>query len=885
MAETLLDYISSIQDQGIDGNSKPSILELVAEWKTKNPDWNKENEKPEEVVEGEEKSFIEPAPGSILSDDFKLDLSGRVGKKPVSEMSLGEIQKELEPYEAQKVYKEKIESVAKPNETYDSFDNDFEYKYTIENNQPTYYSRPKGSDTSWKVHTKDDAGYLDIGGRVFNHYDYNKTDYEESQDLLRQSEEALVDLVPIDQKIFFEKAEKYDQDNTKIEEYSVVTNFSSGQTMAATELLLNKYVYLSEKEEEKFNQEATNFINPSVGSDPELTDDKWMGIQLDQNGRVISKSLLDGSDYKFSDNEKWNKNVNKLVKAGTHAYNPNTGALEKLDTKLNTSEYYENQLESDTDAGKDRQEIMNMASVQVAQEMYGELGNTDQLDMSDPEIIAKIDERAIQIKQRELENRQRKDNLVDLLQMDRSDFDFSDAAIYGLETALVPVTGFLDAVLGDLYDRKDLDDVWDKSQQNRNINKYFDIKKEQIDLKSKNLKTFLANGENVLGNISHQQMLLRNGNYQMPSQVARANKLITDLNNEKKVIVDLMNEKWQELNDEIQENPDIEGFIDASKRDYGYVPILVNNFQAGVANLGIGTANLVMEGFELAGSAIDYVVDEIDIPSSILGSATTLMSPLFSTTYTLSQSFGIASNISEWKEKGNELASRWVKETFQDTIAENTSIEDLDTFEDYATWAMASTGQVGSQVAAMAANPTFGLTTMVTGAAGNDFLENRNEVKEAEKALAKWEENKPKQEYGESKENYESRLKDYNTTNPRPVVPSYNSLQLWGSAATTGTLEFTTGYFIKLPLAKGKSIVNPAFNRIRAMAGNPQMRTAWGKRFGKSLTIGSEWAGDSVIEGLEEVGVNMGTGYFDRYFLYRFVNLLYLVYLLVFERC
>ena len=41
MAEALLDYISSLQDQGIDGNSKPSIFELVEKWKTNNPDWNK----------------------------------------------------------------------------------------------------------------------------------------------------------------------------------------------------------------------------------------------------------------------------------------------------------------------------------------------------------------------------------------------------------------------------------------------------------------------------------------------------------------------------------------------------------------------------------------------------------------------------------------------------------------------------------------------------------------------------------------------------------------------------------------------------------------------------------------------------------------------------
>ena len=856
--------------------SRDEKIKRLEEWRQKNPQPEVEEEVEEEVVEEpDQKSFFEPAPGSILSDDFSLNLSGRVGKKPISEMSLGEMQQELEPYQAQQAYKERIESVAKPNEVYDSFDNEFEYKYTIENNQPTYYSRPKGSDSDWKVHTQGDTSFLDIGGRVFNHYDYDKTAYEESQKLLNRagSFEDQEGLYYQKRKAFFEGEQDYDKTNKLIEDYTKAKNLTTDAKFAATELLLDKYVYLSEEEEEEFNQQATNFINPSVGDDPELTEDEWMGIKLDQNGKVISKSLLEGSDYKFSDNEKWNETINKLVKAGTHSFDPSTGAIEKLDNKLNTSRYYEVQLENDTEAGKDREEIMNMASVQIAQEMYGDLGSTDQLDLNDPEVVDKIEERAIQIKQRQLENKQRKENLIDLLQMDRTDFDWSDAAIYGLESAFVPVTGFLDAVLGDLYDRKDLDDVFEKSQQNRNINKYFNIKKEQISEKSKNLKTFLANGENLIGNINSQQVALRNGNYQMPSQVAKANQLISDLNAEKKEIIDLMNEKWQELNEEIQKNPDLEGFIDASKRDYGYVPILVNNFQAGLANLGIGTANLVMEGFELMGSALDYTADLTGASKIALGTQSSLISPLYGTAYTLSRAFGDASDITEWKEKGNELAANWVKETFQDTIAENTSLEDLDTWEDYATWAMASTGQVGSQAAAMAVNPTAGLTIMVGSAMGNDYLENRNEVKDAKEALAKWEENKPKQQEGETKENYESRLKDYNATNPRPVVPVYNGLQLWGSAVTTGALEFTAGYFIKLPLAKGKSIVNPAFSRIKALSGNPQMRSAWGKKFGQSLTIGSEWVGDSALEGLEEVGINIGTGYYDRYIMGKDVNI------------
>ena len=865
MAETLIQYISSLQDQKIKG---PQMMEMVEEWKTNNPDWQTRTSVPEvdeseEVVEDVDFS---PAPGSILSDDFKLNLSGRIGKTPISEMSLGEMNERFAPLQAQKEYEQAVESVAKPNEIYDSFDNSFEYKYTLENNQPTYYSRPKGSDSDWKTHTEGDTSFLDIGGRVFKHFEYDETAYEESQDLLNNTVIKDIDTDTLEAN--------YDAAQDVLETSAAALNFTTTDQLAATKLLLDKYVYLSDEEELKLNEQARNFINPSVGSDPELTENEWMGVKLDQNGKVVSKSLLENNNYKFSDNEKWNKNINKLVKAGTHAFDPKTGAVEKLDTKLNTSQYYENEVETDT---KDRKEIMNLASVQIAQEMYGNLGTTEQLDLNDPEIIAKIEERAIEIKQREYESKEREDNLVDLLQMDRTDIDWSDAAVFGLESATIPITGFLDAVLGDLYDTKDLDDIFESSKQNKNIDKYFDTKKSELNSKIKGFQQFQANGETMLENISQQQLALRNADYQMPSQVAKANKLITDLNDQKTKVVDLMNEKWEELNEEIAEYPDLDGLINKSKRNYGYIPILVNSFKSSAANIGIGTANLVMEGFEVFASTVDYVSSKIKLPGSEIPVLSTVyqaaptVAQMYTIPYTLSKSFGIS--VPEFREKVNEYAEDWVKKTFQDTIAEPTMIEDLDSFEDFATWGMASTGTVGAQVAAMGVNPKAGLAIIIASSMGNDMLENRNEIKDAREALSKWEEKKPKQKEGESKENYEARLNDYNTINPRPVVPKYNSLQLWGSAVTTGTLEGVTGYFIKLPLLKGKSIINPAFSRIRALAGNPKMRSAWGKQFSKQFSIGAEWLGDSTIEGLEEVGVQMGTGYFDRYIMGKDVNI------------
>ena len=110
-------YISSLQDQGVDVNSKPSIFELVEKWKTENPDWNKENEQSDEVKEQivEEQPIVNPfglrPPNSILNEDFNP--TDQVGVKPISEMSLGEMQTAIKEGEALEKFNEEVASIAR----------------------------------------------------------------------------------------------------------------------------------------------------------------------------------------------------------------------------------------------------------------------------------------------------------------------------------------------------------------------------------------------------------------------------------------------------------------------------------------------------------------------------------------------------------------------------------------------------------------------------------------------------------------------------------------------------------------------------------------------------------------------------------------------------
>ena len=85
MAQTLLEYVTSLQNQGIDSNSKPSLTELVEEWKKNNP----QPEVEEEVVE-EEVSEQQPREEVISSENvnFSFPSSFNNQQKP-SLFSLG----------------------------------------------------------------------------------------------------------------------------------------------------------------------------------------------------------------------------------------------------------------------------------------------------------------------------------------------------------------------------------------------------------------------------------------------------------------------------------------------------------------------------------------------------------------------------------------------------------------------------------------------------------------------------------------------------------------------------------------------------------------------------------------------------------------------------
>lgn len=762
-------------------------IQRLEQWRQENP--QPEVEEEEVIIEQvEEDPFDIRSASSLLSGTYRP-----FQKKDDSGMTLGDIQETIAPEQQRRDYEQKIESVAKENETYGGYDNDYEYKYTIDQNGPNYYSKPTGSsDDAWKLHEEKSDAYFKIGGDVFKHFEFDDKSYEKTKEALGGviNNEALG-------KDFANLLSIYDTIN-KEGVVDIDKNKEGFSGLQYIEDLYKSRVELTKDEKTETNQQATDYVGGGV--DVELTDEQFLGSNLTKDGLIVSKSLKDGSNYNFNDNEKFNDTIVNLVKTGTHGYNPKTGVLVKLKEPLNSSKYYELQGESDSNS----EDLKNIAAVQIAQE--DGLASSADLDLSNADVQKKITERAIQLKQRELEDALRKEKLENLLEEDRTDIDWNAAGASLIETlagANIPgINNMLD-LAG--YKTKGTLDVWQRSDQNKLIEQYLEIQQSNQTAKTKNLEKFLLNSKALIGNISAQQLALKNLEYQTPDQLALANKTMNGLQKQKEDIVSLMEEKYDDLSTEIAENPNFEQLIDLSKRNYGYLPILVNNAKASAADLGIGTANLVSEAWELYGSTADYLGDEILGDTGIGESLAGIVNPV----YGLTKAFGVQSDIQEWKDNTTELAQKYVQETFRDTIAEAKSVEDLTGFEDYATKTLSIIGTVSPQLAAMAINPTGGLSVVVASSMGSSLLGDNMEMQDAQKALDSWNKNKPEQKQGESDEAYSNRIKDYNTLNPRPNVPTYTDLQMWGGAITTGALEFTAGYFIKMPLIKGKSVVGP----------------------------------------------------------------------------
>ncbi len=863
----LQEYTVSLQQQK---NPKLKPEEIIA----KVEEWKKNNTQPEveEEVVVEETINNDPfgiRKNTILDDGDSFSLYPNNQKpKPISEMTLGEMQTALEPYQAQQEYEKLMYSVAEPEEIYSPDGDPYEYKYSVNpGEQPQYYHRLKDSSDEWKMHEIDSDQGFDIGYKVFNHLQVDDDAYNQGQAVINKTIEGggafstfmntsndVLDegIIPMEDALAgynIEVVEQHVKNAKPTQEEEVILTQNAADYIDDVIDFSEIENMLSDPYLDKFTtqDDFDSYFDSSEGGF-ELEFLPPFKKELKKRGLTLEAKETDDYSGNVEDN-------NWVVKAE----NGEVYDLGKINQNLDLSG-----LEEFMKINGNQETYKEMAAQQLAKEMYGNLGSTDQLKNSDgnydPEIEAAINKKAKTLKFQTLRSELHEEKLENILENDRTDFSFD-----GLKLLAMFPQHFDNTV------------VFQSSQQNKSINKYYKTQKDNLTKKEKNLTNFLKNGDDLLSSINAQQLALKKAEYQTPAQFTQANKLLAGLNKQKEDVISLMTEKWDELSEEYKNNPDLEGLINKASRNYGVIPLMVNNFKASTTQIGLGTVNLVAEAYELYGATADAIDNLTD--SKIGTIALGWQNPL----YGISKAFGITSNIKEWHENTQELGDKYVEMILGD-VAEAKSVEELSGFEDYITYGTTTFGQVAPQIIAIGTMPEYGLGLVVSSAMGGELKAYDTEEKESKKAQEEWDsgtgqyKNKPKQEEGESDENFKARLDDFIKLNPRPELVRYNELEKWGGAITTGSLEFATGYFIKIPLSQGKSIVNPLLKRVKTIAAaNPTanriFRNTWSKNFNKYVSKGLEWTGDVGLEGLEEVGVEVGGKLYDRWVLGKDVNL------------
>ena len=78
-------------------------------------------------------------------------------------------------------------------------------------------------------------------------------------------------------------------------------------------------------------------IDPVEDDSYDESPETFMNIPLTKKGLITASALDENSNYNFEDNEDWNKRIVEMVKAGTHAYNPETRELIKLEYDIKES--------------------------------------------------------------------------------------------------------------------------------------------------------------------------------------------------------------------------------------------------------------------------------------------------------------------------------------------------------------------------------------------------------------------------------------------------------------------------------------------------------------------------------------------------------------------
>ena len=786
MAEALLDYISSLQDQGIDGNSKPSIFELVEKWKTKNPDWNKSSEQPEEVeevvedevnkeenisVETEQAQAPDEVSNAIDNEEGEISVGspGLFSGFNYDNLSLSNIQEKILPQQQQAEYDaamEKLSQVADPSEVIS--ERGYDYKYEInDEGKIVYYTKQNGAEDFIPV-KHGDKGYEEISGRVFKHFNFPTNQYNTANRLLEAANKstnayfkALNDNVKAIDGIETETPEEFVEIAQQLEEAIAPTTF----------------------QKEINSRDAKAFVGTPTTS------------------KVVGQSF----DSKTGT---WSDRTVEEEKPG----------WKELQTQAINQYAKENDLEP------------------------------EQVDMSDEDTIAKVNEIMVANKYSELIDEQEQRNLTNFIEDQGSDFSWKKLGLwFTTEMGLGSVVGLPGANL-------DSDFVWSKTEVQKKAAEYQEWKKTNLGDKTKNLTLFINQAAAVDDILKETFGKIQNGEYTTTSQLAAANKELENIHQLRTKTLDLVRKKYDELNINLEDSKEVEANLNKLERNYSVVPILTNNFENSLIEMGQGIEEIVFKA--------------VNLPNELGPEASTAFS-VMNPVWGVINGLGLVSNWSDYRDKQNEAIDKY-QESIMGNIAEAGSFDDLETFGDYGRYIAAMSGSVLPQAAVMMGTGAYGLGAVVLSAGGSKFKQYEEEMQASKDAFAAWEKRKPRKRPTQDDESYQADLKNWQSQ--RPQVIDYTTMQMWGGALTNMAIEGTAGYFISLPLARGKSLVGPLINRTRAL-NNPALKNGFSRHFANIVKPTTVYAGDVLAEGGEEVLVGVGDKIYDRFALGKSVNI------------
>ena len=467
----------------------------------------------------------------------------------------------------------------------------------------------------------------------------------------------------------------------------------------------------------------------------------------------------------------------------------------------------------------------------------------NEVDLTDPKTAELLKQKIISVKTDELIDKKEQDKME--LFIDSLPSDFNGKAFTAWITERLSITPSFGVV--------DAKHVWDKNVIQKDMEALNKNKAKKLGKEGVVIGEFIEKAHTSLDLFSESFKAIQAGEYQTPAQVAAANKKLLQLSKQRNEVITLIKNQYAKLEDpeRIDKVEDIEGYLGALERNYGVIPIMINNAENSGIDMAQGIEELAFQVANLPNVIEDLTADE----DGKGGVQINKYNPLWN--------MGGKYLVNAWgesREGANKKIDEYKKALMGD-VAENLSMDDIQSGNQWGRYLAQTVGAVAPQMATLVATGGAGVYLVTATAGGGRFRQYQSEMDANKKEIEAWKKLEPKKQEGETDEFYEDQLRIWNEKKPGEI--NYNAMEMWGGALVSMGSEF----------AGSKLIAMPMINRAKAFKGIG-IKAGFTKEFGKKLlTGGYSYVGDLVSEGAEEVFAEGAGNLYDRMILGKDVNI------------